>query len=561
MPSKTTSPYRRLAGQMLAVLLAFGLVPLVVMGLAGLAAQRTAVETRTRNVLEAMVKNRRATIELFLEEKMRQLELVAAALSAAELAKPTTMESLRERMWREHGAIIDLGLIGADGRHVAYAGPYDLQSRDYSAQPWFEQVMVHGRFESDIFMGFRRFPHMVMAVRKREAEHDWILRATIDTDQLSDLVREGGLESGADVFILNRAGEYQTRYSDEHRLMEKADIAVPPLHSGVRVAGSAQGPRRELVASAWLRGDAWVLVARQRLPGFVALVTSSPLVTVVFLLGLLAVPPLSMLVARHRLSQIRALEKERAALYESVAQSEKMATVGRMAASVAHEINNPLAIIQEQVGVMTDCLADSGCTLSPDELRERLHKINAQVQRGRAVTHRLLGFSRRLSHDVEPVDVAEALNETAAFLAKEAEASNIKIVRMFDVSAPIIRSSLAMMQQVFLNLLNNAIDAVGHDGEVWLSVRRAGDFVEVKVADNGPGIPEHLRERIFEPFFSTKTGSAHNAGLGLAICRETMISLGGEVTVASEAGRGTTFTLLFPIERPVESPSLAHERG
>jgi two-component system NtrC family sensor kinase len=402
---------------------------------------------------------------------------------------------------------------------------------------------------------------MVMAVRKREAERDWILRATIDTDQLSDLVREGGIESGADVFILNRAGEYQTRYSDEHRLMERADIAVPPLHSGVRVAGGERGPQREFVASAWLRGDAWVLVARQRLPSFVALATSSPLVTVVFLLGLLAVPPLSLLVARHRLSQIHGLEKERAALYESVAQSEKMATIGRMAASVAHEINNPLAIIQEQVGVMTDCLADSGCALSPDELRERLQKIIAQVQRGRKVTHRLLGFSRRLSHDVEPVDVAEALNETAAFLAKEAEASNIKIVRMFDVSAPIIRSSLGLMQQVFLNLLNNAIDAVGHDGEVWLTVRRAGDFVEVKVADNGPGIPEHLLERIFEPFFSTKTGTTHNAGLGLAICRETMIALGGEVTVASEVGHGTTFTLLFPTERPTEPPPIAQGRG
>ena len=554
------SPYRRLAGQMLLVLLAFGLLPLVVMGLAGFAAQRTAVETRTRNVLEAMVKNRRATIELFLEEKLRQLELVAAALPVAELARPAVLEMLREKMWREHGAIIDLGVIDDAGRHVAYAGPYDLQDRDYSTQPWFDQVMVRGRYESDVFMGFRRFPHMVMAVRKREAGRDWILRATIDTDQLSELVREGGLEAGADVFILNLAGEYQTRYSEAHRLMERADIEVPPLHSGVRVAARKIGRQREVVASAWLRGDAWVLVARQRVPGTSALLASSPLVTVVFLLGLLAVPPLSLLVARHRLTQIRALEKERAALYESVAQSEKLATIGRMAASVAHEINNPLAIIQEQVGVMTDCLADSGCTLSPEELRERLQKVNAQVQRGRKVTHRLLGFSRRLSPDVEPVDVAEALNETVLFLAKEAEASNIGIVRDFDPSVPLIRTSLSLMQQVFLNLLNNAIDAVGHDGEVRLSVQRDRDVVEVKVADNGPGIPERLRERIFEPFFSTKTGSTHNAGLGLAICRETMLSLGGEIAVASETGRGTTFTLRFPIERAGEPPSGTGER-
>ncbi len=560
MPSKAKSPYRRLAGQMLLVLLAFGLVPLVAMGLAGFAAQRASVESRTRNVLEAMVKNRRATVELFLEEKLRQLSLAAAALPIAELSRPAVLESLRDEMQREHGAIVDLGLINEDGRHVAYIGPYNLQDLDYSAQPWFDQVMVHGSYESDVFMGFRRFPHMVMAVKKREAGHDWILRATIDTDQLSDLVREGGIESGADVFILNRAGEYQTRYSEAHRLMEKADIAVPPLHSGVRIGELAAGRPRELVASTWLRGDGWVLVARQRVPGFAAMVSSSPVVTIGFVLGLLVVPPLSLLVARHRLAQIRGLEKERAALYESVAQSEKLATIGRMAASVAHEINNPLAIIQEQVGVLTDTLADGGAeSLSAEELATRLRKIDAQVQRGRKVTHRLLGFSRRIGPDIEPVDVAEALNETVVFLAQEAETSRISIVRDFGSDVPIIRSSLAQMQQVFLNLINNAMEAVGQDGEVRLAVERAGDTVLVTVADNGPGIPQRSLDRIFEPFFTTKTSSASNSGLGLAICRETMHGLGGEIVVASEVGRGTTFTLRFPIEPQGEPAPL--DRG
>lgn len=552
MTDRGSGPYRRLANQILLVLLAFGLVPLVVMGVAGFAAQLTAVETRTRNVLEAMVKNRRATIELFLEEKRRQLELIAAALPVSELGRPQVIEALRDQLRSEHGAIVDLGLIDDRGRHVAYVGPYALEDIDYSAEPWFEQVMVRGHYESDVFMGFRRFPHMVMAVKKREEGRVWILRATIDTDQMSDLVREGGLESGADVFILNRAGEYQTRYSEAHRLMERADLPVPPLHSGVRVVEGTERGLRDFVATAWLRSDNWVLVARQRVPGFFALVVSSPLVTIVFVLGLLIVPPLSLFVARHRLSQIRALERERAELYQSVAQSEKMATIGRMAASVAHEINNPFAIIQEQVGVLVDGLADEG-GVPEAELRDRLRKIGAQIQRGRGVTHRLLGFSRRLGPGVEPVDVAEALNETVTFLAKEAEASDIRIVRDYDADAPLIRSSVAQMQQVFLNLLNNAIDAIGRGGEVRLSVTREGDGVAVAIADNGPGIPEALRGRVFDPFFSTKTGTTHNAGLGLAICRETMQALGGRIEVDSQPGRGTRFITWFPITPPAEA--------
>lgn len=556
MRDRGSGPYRRLANQMLFVLLAFGLVPLVLMGIAGFVAQLTAVEARTRNVLEAMVKNRRATVELFLEEKQRQLELLTAALPVSELGRPQVIEALRDQLRSDRGAIVDLGLIDDKGRHVAYVGPYSLQDLDYSGEPWFEQVVVRGHYESDVFMGFRRFPHMVMAVKKREEGRVWILRATIDTDQLSDLVREGGLESGADVFILNRAGEYQTRYSEEHRLMERADISVPPLHSGVRVTdGTERGPR-EFVATAWLRNDNWVLVARQRVPGFLALAVSSPLVTIVFVLGLLVVPPLSLFVARHRLSQIRALERERAELYQSVAQSEKMATIGRMAASVAHEINNPFAIIQEQVGVLVDGLGDEGGV--PDaELRDRLGKIEAQIRRGRGVTHRLLGFSRRLGPGVEPVDVSEALNETVTFLAKEAEASSIRIVRDYDADAPLIRSSVAQMQQVFLNLLNNAIDAVGRGGEIRLTVKRAGNGVEVAVADNGPGIPESLRDRVFDPFFSTKTGSTHNAGLGLAICRETMLALGGRIEIDSPPGGGTRFITWFPATPPAETTQTA----
>jgi two-component system NtrC family sensor kinase len=122
---------------------------------------------------------------------LRQLELAVSALSIAELSKPPVLEALRDQMGLGHGAIVDLGLIDDRGRHVAYVGPYSLQGVDYSAQSWFEQVMVLGRHESDVFMGFQRFPRVVMAARKREAGRAWVLRGTIDTDELSSLVREG----------------------------------------------------------------------------------------------------------------------------------------------------------------------------------------------------------------------------------------------------------------------------------------------------------------------------------------------------------------------------------
>jgi two-component system NtrC family sensor kinase len=548
MPKLPPNPYRRLRGQIFLVLLAFGLIPLIAMGIAGFMANREEAETRMRNVLEAMVKNRRATVELFLEATLRQLDLVSASFSVAELTQPKLLESLLGEMRRDRGAIIDLGLIGSSGQHITYIGPYQFQEIDYRDEPWFQHAMVLGRYESDIFLGFRRFPHMVMAVKKREGGKDYILRATIDTDLLSSLVREGGLESGADVFILNRAGEYQTRYSSQHRLMEKADCGPLPLHSGVRVVEMRRDGRREFLATAWLRGDSWVLAARQPAPSFSLLVGAHPVVVGLLSAGLVLVPVLSLLITRYRMRQIQGLEGERAALYESVAQTQKMAAIGRLAAGIAHEVNNPLAIIQAQVGVLADIVAEHPTAPGFHEFKERIDKVEAQIERCRKVTHRLLGFSRRIGPELEPVDVAAALNETLSFVEKEVEASQVKIIREIEPDVPIIRTSLSQTQQVFLNLINNALDAVGQGGEVRLAVQSSEGGVIVKVADNGPGIPEKNLGRIFEPFFSSKAGAGEHSGLGLAICQEIMRGLGGRINVESTLGRGTVFTLWFPRE-------------
>ena len=151
--------------------------------------------------------------------------------------------------------------------------------------------------------------------------------------------------------------------------------------------------------------------------------------------------------------------------------------------------------------------------------------------------------------ELEPVNVAAALDETVSFVEKELEASRIRLVREYSPDAPIVRSKLAQMQQVFLNLINNGLDAIGQDGELRLSVRTADGGVVVQVSDTGPGIPEKDLAKIFEPFFSTKRGDQHHTGLGLAICREIMQGLGGRISVESTPGTGTVFSLWFPRER------------
>ncbi len=541
------NPYTRLRQRMLVVLLLFGLAPLLAMGAAGFLANREEAESRTRKVLESMVQNRRATIELFLESRLDALAFAAASQPVKALSSPSGLEAVRELLQRGAGGVVDLALLDGEGRPLAYSGPYAPPPADAGA-PWLEEARVLGRYESDVFLGLGRFPHMTLAVAKREGGAIYLLKATIDAAALGALAREGGAESGAEVFLLDRAGEYQTQPDEAHKVLERAGIGVT-LHPGVQVRSAAAAGGREVIATTWLRRDRWVLVARQRLPSFAGALVAHPLVLVVFVLGVLAVPPLSLAVAQRRLRQIRELETERASLLESVAQSQKMATIGRLAATVAHEINNPLAVIDAQIGVVADRLVGDTTPLARD-VAERVRKIQAQIDRGRKVTHRLLGFSRRVGPDLEAVDLQAALEEAVGFLEKETEAAGTRFVRNYQLDVPTVRTSLAQVQQVFLNLLNNAVDALGGQGEVVLTIRRAGEGVAVAIADNGPGIGEERLRDVFEPFYSSKGGN--HAGLGLAICREIMQGLGGDIEVESRPGQGTTFTLTFPAAAPAD---------
>jgi two-component system NtrC family sensor kinase len=261
--------------------------------------------------------------------------------------------------------------------------------------------------------------------------------------------------------------------------------------------------------------------------------------------GLVVIPLLSYFMTRHLLSQFSTLENERAALYESAAQSQKMATIGRLAGGIAHEINNPLAIIDAQVGVLSDLVKEKFPYSAA--FKDRMDKIGAQIDRARKVTRRLLDFSQRVGPELEPVNVVAVLEESLAFAEKDIEASRICVIRDFSPDVPIIHSSLAQMQQVFLNLINNALDVIGEGGELRLSTGRSRSGVVIKVADTGPGIAEKDLPKIFEPFFSTKVGDARHTGLGLTICQEIVRSLEGRIEVHSASGRGTVFSVWFPL--------------
>ncbi len=259
----------------------------------------------------------------------------------------------------------------------------------------------------------------------------------------------------------------------------------------------------------------------------------------------------SVLTTKKVLDRLIASDREKAKSDEVLIHESKMAALGKMAAGVAHEINNPLAVIGEEAGWMKDLLKDEDVSQSKtfQEFEESIKKIEYHANRVKKVTHRLLGFARRMEPTVEKVMVNTVLEECVSFLENEARYRNITIGKELSADIPAIPTDPSQLQQVFLNLINNSIDAIGKDGRITLRTEHQphSDYVTVKISDTGPGIPKEALAKIFDPFFTTKE-VGKGTGLGLSISYSIIEKLGGTITVDSKVGKGTTFTIALPIK-------------
>jgi two-component system NtrC family sensor kinase len=226
-------------------------------------------------------------------------------------------------------------------------------------------------------------------------------------------------------------------------------------------------------------------------------------------------------------------------------ETSKLASIGRLAAGVAHEVNNPLAIINEKAGLIQDLTEMTPDCPQKEKLLPLTGAILQSVDRCRTITQRLLGFARRMDISVEMLSLNDVIEEVLGFLEKEALHRNIDLQLNLAQDLPRIASDRGQLQQVFLNILNNAFDAVRDGGQVAITSFEVDiDTVGVSVQDNGQGMTQETMTHLFEPFFTTKKG--HGTGLGLSITYGIVKKLGGDIRVSSQFGVGTTFTVFLP---------------
>ena len=227
--------------------------------------------------------------------------------------------------------------------------------------------------------------------------------------------------------------------------------------------------------------------------------------------------------------------------------TERLAALGTLASGVAHEINNPLAIINQAAGYMSTLLQKQELAEMPRKatFEKALQKIEKSIIRARNITHQLLGNVRKTKSILSDVDAFELVNETLQLIRKEAQEKEITVKLQTSENLNPIWTDPHQIRQVLINLISNAIHATSEQGHISIQVEATAAGISIAVSDTGTGIPKEHLEKIFEPFFSTKA-PGEGTGLGLFVTREIVEKLGGTVAVMSRVGQGSQFTVLIP---------------
>lgn len=542
------------------LVLAVAVLPLVVINWKIASFYQKSWLAKTTGELSGFAASRRELIDRFLTDQENLLGAFTELYDRRDLSQPGNLARVFQAV-NKSGVMTDLGVIDGNGNHLAYVGPFaeKLAGRNYGAAPWFVEVMRQGRYVSDVFTGYRQVPHIVIAVAA--PDRSWVLRATINSAMFNGLVSSADVGPGGDAYIISAGGELQTPGRLGGNRVADADLALLKAAAADNIHARQQGDY--LYAVAPLNGGAWWLVLKTDIASSLQeFYRARKIGLAVIGLAALAILAVAQQLIRSLVNRIERAEQQRMTLTDKVREVEKMALIGRMAASVAHEINNPLQVIGAQAGWVEELLEEGPARQGANhkEELEAIGKIRHQVRRAAVITRRLLGFSRRQEGQGQAADLNQTVEETILLLEKEAKSLRIDIRRDYRPDLPPVATDASQLQQVFLNLLNNAVDAVEHDGEIVVTTARDGDRLVVSFADSGPGIAPDRLEKIFDPFFTTKA-KGKGTGLGLAVSRDIMRRLQGDLRASNRQEGGGLFTVSLPLPEAAEGAPARKEQN
>ena len=514
-----------------------------------------AVESESLARTSRTVSNAKRTIAAFLAQRKAALYFIVNDNAYDALLDPNRLGTILKNLRLALGGVTDIGVIDGNGQQIAYSGPYPLEGKNYNDQQWFLEAVNRGVFISEVFMGYRNAPHFVIAVRHEIPNQSFfVLRISIDTGRLNEQLSGFEMSDQGNAFIINTRGVLQTPSRGHEKMFEKIDFPVPVYSDKTEVVqyhSSAEGDY--ILGYAYIPNSPFILMIVNKTGELMRSWHRARIEMLLYLMGGIVIVLFAVTgFATYFVNRIYIADQRRIRSLHQVEYANKLASIGRLAAGVAHEINNPLAVINEKAGLIKDIFQLKTEYARDEKLLGLVEAIHDSVARCGKITKQLLSFARHMDFSVQPVDLQAVISDVVGFLGKEAEYRNIAITIKVPSDIPRFESDRGKLQQIFLNLINNAFAALSEGGSLTITAALEGDRVRIVVKDTGCGIPQKDMKRIFEPFFSTKTRTG-GTGLGLSITYSLVQELGGTIDVESEVGVGTQFTLFLPLTPPARN--------
>ena len=563
---KSLFNFRLLWRQSIAITLAVALLPLMVLAVIDYKISKQAIESEILLRTSRLVSNARRTLTSYLDERKFALNFLILDNTYDQLFDEQRLKQLLDNLRSGLGEWSELGVIDHNGIQRNYAGPYPLKDMDYSGQEWYKNLNYSDSDSyqdnismrsniSDVFLGFRNTPHLVISVlHSNSFGLEWlhyILRASLDIDRLSAILAQLEVSGEGDAFLINHEGKIQTPSRHYGNVLAQYPLPVPVFAERTQVIESTDHLGHQVIVGyAYIKGTPFILMVIKQKQHLLKAWYDTSAKILIFLIGsILVIVAVVFGISTYLVNSIYQSDQKRVATLHQVEYANKMASIGRLSAGVAHEINNPLAIINEKAGLIKDLFTFRQEYAADTRLIGLVDSIISSVERCATITRQLLNFARNILVSVQKVNLRQIVDDVLEFQAKEAGYRSITIVVDIPEEIPEFVSDRGKLQQIFINLVNNAFAAMQDGGrlEIHCHLGNDGKTLVTAVSDNGCGIPQENIEKIFEPFFTTKSGSG-GTGLGLSITYGLVKEIGGTIDIESAVGKGTTFVISLPLE-------------
>lgn len=549
-PFKSLFNFKSLWISRIIIILCVALTPLICLAIFTSIVTKHETEREIHLRTVRLASNAKRTIAFFFEERKAALDFIVRSNSFEQLNDKRQLTNILESLQGSMGGFTDIGIIDASGKQIQYVGPFALQDIDYSSEEWFIELRKRNLYISEVFLGFRQIPHVIIAVKHTLPNGlFYILRATLETERFNQMLSDIRLRGSEDALLINKEGTLQTPSRSHGNLSDKIKLPVPEYSELTEVLEATDSHHRKIVIGyAYIPETPFIFMLTEEKSALMQPWRTTQHIIIFFIaFSILVILVVVYLIATHLINQIFIADLKRVQTLHEVEQSSKLASIGRLAAGVAHEINNPLAIINEKAGLIKDIFSFKEEYKHDTKIQGLIDSILASVERCGNITKRLLGFARHLDVSIQTVDIRAVIEDVLGFLVKEAEYRSISIHLDIEENIPQFETDRGKVQQILLNLVNNAFAAMQDNGRLEIKIRRTeNNFVSISVKDNGTGIPEADLKRIFEPFFSTKTKSG-GTGLGLSITYGLIQELKGKLNVMSTFGKGSEFIITLPL--------------